>query len=293
MIGRLPDFVRIWIWGPIVLFATFLPLLLSQILQMMTIVVLPFSKPLFRDLNTRVAGGIWSYWAWALQTVDGMEIVVTGDPIPARENAIVINNHQEMGDIVLLMALAMPRGRVCHMKWLVKDVVKYVPGIGWGLLFLDCVFLKRNWLRDADTIRRVFSRINDNKLPVWLCSFPEGTRATPAKLLKQQQRDKARGLEPFQYVLRPKHKGFAASVAALSEHVTSVYSVTTYYHGGVPSLPGLIRGDCRKATVDVRRTSVASLPKGEAGLEAWIVEQYRQKDRRLADFKAADVLLAK
>lgn len=287
MIGRLPDFVRVWIWGPFVVPAALLPLILSQIVQMLSIVVLPFSKPLFRKINTTVAASIWGYWAWALQNVDGTEVVVTGDPIPAREDAIVINNHQEMGDIVLLMCLAMPRGRLGNMKWLVKDVVKYVPGVGWGLFFLDCVFLKRNWLRDASTIRRVFSRINDNKLPVWLCSFPEGTRSTPKKLAAQRARDKAKGLVPYEHVLRPKHKGFAASVAALGQHVTAIYSVTTYYHGGVPSLVGLIRGDCRKVSLDVRRIPVASLPRDEAGLEAWILEEYRHKDRLLAAWKGS------
>ncbi len=287
MIGKLPDFVRKWIWGPVAMLLAVGPLCVSQVLQMLTIVVLPISRPAFRWLNTRIAGGVWGFWAWTVQNIDGTKITITGDDVPDRENAIVIANHQEMGDVVVLMSLALKKHRVGNLKWLVKDVVKYVPGVGWGMLFLDCVFLKRNWMKDANTIKRVFSRINDNKLPVWLVSFPEGTRAIPEKLKKGQHKDKTRGLEPYKHLLRPKYKGFAASVAGLESHVKAIYSVTIFYHGKVPSLTGLIRGDSREITLNVRRFPLTALPKDEKGLEAWLLEEYRHKDQFLASLHAS------
>lgn len=42
------------------------------------------------------------------------------------------------------------------MKWMVKDIIKYVPGVGWGMLFLDCIFVKRDWTTDKESIRKTF-----------------------------------------------------------------------------------------------------------------------------------------
>lgn len=287
-VDRFPTWVRVWLWGPLALVRYLAPLLLSQVLQMATLAVLPFSKSTFRWINTRIAGGIWGYWGWAIQAVEGTRISVEGDDLPSEEDAIVLCNHQEMGDVVLLMALALRHRRVGHLKWLVKDIVKYIPGVGWGMLFLDCVFLKRNWLRDASTIRRVFSRISTNKLPVWLISFPEGTRATPSKRAAGIQRDVGQGLEPFRHLLRPKHKGFAAAVGALRDHVKAVYSVTAFYHGGVVPLTGLIRGDCRHITLHVRRVAIGDLPEDETGLKTWILDDFRQKDQMITDWLDAE-----
>jgi len=288
MIQSLPGPIRRYVWGPLAILIAFSPLVLSQVLQMMTIVILPFSRPLFRRLNTIIAAGVWGYWSWLLQNVAGTKVVVTGDPIPRGEDAIVIANHQSMGDIVVVLCLAAPRARVGHLKWLVKDVIKYVPGVGWGMMFLDCVFLKRNWNRDADTIRRVFSRIADNKLPVWLVSFPEGTRATPAKLAVGKAKEKARGGPSLEHLLRPKHKGFAASIVGLGSHVKAVYTVTIGYHGATPSLVGLIRGDCKEIAMHVKRTPIAELlHKDEAAIAAWMSDEFQRKDKWLAEFSQA------
>jgi 1-acyl-sn-glycerol-3-phosphate acyltransferase len=286
VIAKLPKFVRVWIWGPVALTTAFAPLALAQVLQIASLVVRPFSMPLFRRVNTTIAGGVWGYWAWMLEHMAGTEIERSGDPLPTREDAIVLSNHQEMGDVVIIMCLALGARSVAHMKWLVKDIVKYVPGVGWGMMFLDCVFLKRDWARDATTIKRVFSRIADNRLPVWLVSFPEGTRSTPAKLRENQARDHARGRRVYQHLLRPRSKGFAASVTGLRAHVKAVYSVTIGYHGEVPTLVGLIRGDARKVSVHVRRFPIESMAADEAGLSAWLEEEFRAKDQLLGDFAA-------
>lgn len=289
MISRLPKPVRVWLWGPISLTIAFSPLILSQAFQMMTLVVLPFSRPLFRRLNVFAAYCIWGTWAWLVQNMNGMRIVRTGDPLPHREDAIVFANHQQMGDVLVLMCLAAPVGSVGHLKWLVKDIVKYVPGVGWGMLFLDCVFLKREWRRDEASIKRVFSRIGDNKLPVWLMSFPEGTRATPAKLEKARLKWKS----TYRHLLPPRQKGFTASVIGLRDHVKAVYSVTIGYHGEVPTLVGMIRGDVRVVSIDVRRTPIKELPRDEAALGDWLERDFRRKDELLESFAREGRLVEK
>ena len=61
-----------------------------------------------------------------------------------------------MADITFLMDFAYRKGRLGDMKWMVKDIIKYVPGVGWGMLFLDCIFVKRDWTTDKESIRKTF-----------------------------------------------------------------------------------------------------------------------------------------
>jgi 1-acyl-sn-glycerol-3-phosphate acyltransferase len=157
------------------------------------------------------------------------------------------------------------------------------------MLFLDCVFLKREWRRDEASIKRVFSRIGDNKLPVWLMSFPEGTRATPTKLEKARLKWKS----TYRHLLPPRQKGFTASVIGLRDHVKAVYSVTIGYHGEVPTLVGMIRGDVRVVSIDVRRTPIEELPRDEAALGAWLERDFRRKDELLERFAREGRLVEK
>ena len=138
---------RVWgnIKASITTFFLSTTLLLTNAMQMASLVVLPFSPRLFRLINRNCAGNWWNLGRWWTEGFYGIRPEFRGDAIPPKENAIVVCNHQCMTDIVALWSLAWRKGRLGDMKFAVKEVLKYVPGIGWGMLFLDCLFLKRNW----------------------------------------------------------------------------------------------------------------------------------------------------
>ena len=96
-----------------------------------------------------------------------IRIVFTGSRLPMKENCIVISNHQQITDIPVLMALAWRKGRLGDLKWFVKDIIKYIPGPGWGMQFLGCVFVKRSWADDRASIEETFRHIKVNKLNTW------------------------------------------------------------------------------------------------------------------------------
>ena len=108
-----------------------------------------------------------------------VDFVFSGDDLPQGENTLVVANHQSMADILVLMPLARRQARLGDMKWFAKDIIKYFPGVGWGMLFLDCLFLKRDWMADRSRIDQTFSKIRDHGVPFWVISFSEGTRRTP------------------------------------------------------------------------------------------------------------------
>lgn len=252
--------------------------------QTASLALLPFSKQAFRAFNRWAADTWWGWCVTLAQQIHGVHLVLSGDELPMRENALVVANHQQMPDITFLMQLARTKDRLGDMKWFVKDPIKYVPGIGWGMLFIDCVFVKRDWAADAEGIARVFSRLRRDDAAFWLISFVEGTRATPEKISASQQYARSRGLQPMEHVQVPRTKGFVATLAGLRDKIAAVYDVTIGYEDGVPTLWQFIRGHAKRAHLHLRRFPVATLPQGDEELSRWLFERFEEKDRLLDAF---------
>ena len=182
------------------------------------------------------------------------------------------------------MAFAKSKGRLGDMKWIVKDPIKYVPGVGWGMLFLDCIFVKRDWTKDRESIRKTFARLRDNDVPVWLLSFSEGTRITPAKLEKSQQYAREHGLFTPRHVQVPRTKGFLATMEGLRDHVDAVYDLTLGYEEGVPTLWQYVKGYAPRAHLHVKRHAIDTLPQDAEALSAWILDRFQEKDELLEHY---------
>lgn len=267
--------------GAILSLLIFLPVICANALQVLSLIIRPFSSTLFRRINWRFADLYWSYLVFMVEKVNHIKVTFTGDQLPKGENALIICNHQNIGDIPALMSLAQRCGRLGDMKWFVKDVVKYIPGPGWGMLFLDCIFLKRNWLSDRSKIEATFHKIMKDKVSIWLISFLEGTRITPEKLARSQVFAQRRTVPVTNYVMVPRTKGFAASVVGLAGHLDAVYNITIGYPDGIPSLWQMLLGDVNRFSLDVIRTPINQLPQTTIELEKWAVEAYHQKDAKL------------
>lgn len=247
-------------------------------LQMLTLILRPFSQKAFRRLNCWMAGTWWGLCVTFSESLNGTKLILTGDDVPSHENALIVLNHQSMTDIPVVLAFARRKERLGDLKWFVKDIAKYVPGIGWGMLFLDCLFIKRNWTDDRHYILKVFERILKYSIPIWLISFVEGTRLTPAKLARSRRYAEEKGIVPLQHVLMPRTKGFTASVRALEGHLNAVYDLTIGYVEGVPTLWQWIRGDVREVHVHVRHYPVNQLSRDDESLSRWLLQIFREKD---------------
>jgi 1-acyl-sn-glycerol-3-phosphate acyltransferase len=267
-------------------FALFLlmSLLFTNALQMLSVLLLPFSKRAFRSFNRFCANRWWGLCVLTAQTLYKSRIKLTGDDVPVAENAIVVANHQQMPDITFLFFLAWSKKRLGDLKWMVKDIIKYVPGVGWGMLFLDCIFVKRDWRSDRVSIEQSYSKFLKENIPIWQVSFVEGTRITEKKLQDSNRYAQSKGIKTLKHLLHPRTKGFCASVEGLRSHIKAVYDITIAYPDGVPSLGQYILGLARVAHLHVRRYEIQQLPQDETCLTNWIQERFQEKDRLLAYF---------
>jgi 1-acyl-sn-glycerol-3-phosphate acyltransferase len=156
--------------------------------------------------------------------------------------------------------------------------------MGWGLQMLDSVFVDRSWSSDRERIRRTFARIVENRVPIYLVSFAEGTRLTASKLESARAYAREHGLPIFRHLLVPRTKGVVASIQGLSGHLDAVYDLTIGYEGGVPTLWQYLQGLVRRIHLHVRRFPAHELPASADELRAWVLERWQQKDRLLEGF---------
>jgi 1-acyl-sn-glycerol-3-phosphate acyltransferase len=253
--------------------------------QLLSLVVLPISRRAFRAYNRLGADLWWRCFAALARGLHRVRVEIGGDDLPARENVLLVANHQQMTDICFLILLACHCRAAGDTKWFVKNAIKYVPLMGWGMLFLDNLFVKRSWAVDQASIERTFYRINRDRVPIWLILFAEGTRLTPSKLATSQRVASRKNRAPTSHVMLPRTKGFTASVRGLRDHLDAIYDVTIAYgEAGVPSLWQFICGFAKTANLHVRRIPTDELPVDERELNRWLLDRFEAKDARLETF---------
>lgn len=276
--------------GAFVALYLFGSLLLINLLQTASLVLRPFSRATFRRVNRWFADRFWGWCAWTTLSLHKTRAVLSGDELPQHENALVIVNHQTMTDVQVLFLLARRARRLGDLKWFVKDSLKYAPGFGWGMTFLDCLFVKRDWTADRAHIDQVFRRVVSGRVPLWLISFSEGTRLSTEKLAAARRYAAEHALALPRHVLLPRARGFVAAVAGLQGHMSAVYDVTIGYVDGLPSLWQWAKGEMREVHLHVRRHAVEELPAAPEALAAWLHQRFEEKDDRLERFYAAGSL---
>lgn len=269
-------------------------LCLVNIFQLLSYLIYPFPyfRPTFRRMQQLVPQGFWVSCIFLLEKMSKVRFIIVSDdpnegpsPLPARkENAIVMANHQSACDILAIAYLALKTGTGGDLKFLAKDVLKYVPLLGTGMKLVGCLFLKRSWSNDKKTIYEAFKHIIENKIPLWLVTFPEGTRITPKKLKRAQEFSNRRRTFYPRHVLIPRTKGFVASATGLRDQLQAVYDIGIYYPGKIPSLVDFFCKPGCVVYIHVRRFPIQDLPQTDKELIQWHFKRFEDKDNWLASF---------
>ncbi|MCX6131402.1 MAG: 1-acyl-sn-glycerol-3-phosphate acyltransferase [Proteobacteria bacterium] len=257
------------------------PLLLINLMQMLSLCIKPLSLKSFRRINRFLAHWYWSLLVQVAVHILGVSITWQCDAITDYEDAILIANHQTAVDIMPLLALAYKSQRTGDMKFFVKDIFRYIPGPGWGMVFLDFVFLKRRWMSDRRRIKANFERIHKENRPLWLNIFPEGTRFSSRKLVDAQTTARHYKLPLCEHVLVPFAKGFETSLLTLKGKVSAVYDITIGYPAGIPTLWQLMLGQVHVIEVKVDRFPLSQLPTESDAIEKWLYERFWHKELNL------------
>ncbi|GMI26620.1 hypothetical protein TeGR_g12386, partial [Tetraparma gracilis] len=219
---------------------------------------------------------------WGSYSV-GVRPVFSGDELRS-EGAFLMANHQTMADCNIIFFVANKMKKLNSLKWFVKSSIRFLPGVGFALHFLDVIFVKRNWTQDKRTIERTFANLKKSKIKPVIVIFPEGTRQTAKKFKEARAFTVSRNMEPLRHLMHPRPRGFVATVTNMRDSLDSVVDVTIGFpEQGLPSLWQWFQGIGAKNTcIHCRRFPIADLPlDDEEALKRWLFGRFKEKDELL------------
>ncbi len=266
------------------LIAVFLFALLINIIQFTTLLLLPLSKKIYRIINSKAIGAWWLFCVFILRKIVGIKLVVSGDMALDSRNGVVLANHQCWADICIVAFFACKNKMAGKQRWLIKDVLKYVPGIGWGLLFSESIFLKRNWHSDKNLVFNIFSKYIRENIPFWVMCFAEGTRRTQIKHARSMKYAERMGLTKTDHVMIPRKKGFVSAVNILRDKISFIVDITIAYPKIPKSIITFFCGECLTVYCHIRKFDIKELPYDEDKLGNWLIKLYVEKDGLLKQF---------
>lgn len=92
-----------------------------------------------------------------------------------KQPAVIVVNHQSVGDIVVLSGLPI------HFKWVAKSQIFQIPLINLFMMMLGCICLNTDTISSTKKMMRECKQLLNQGVSVLL--FPEGTRTEDGKLL--------------------------------------------------------------------------------------------------------------
>lgn len=221
----------------------------------------------------------------------------TLDSSRMNDRAIVISNHQLYTDWVYLWWFSYTAKVHEGIYIILKDSLKWLPILGWGMQNFKFIFLSRKWEKDQKILNDNLGRLNRGKdSPCWLILFPEGTTFSANALVKSRAYSEKTGTVHPKYLLLPRAKGFRHSLLRLDQTVEYVYDATFFYSGVPDGVFGedyytlhrvFIEGVfLRSAHVHWRRFKISDIPvEDEKEFDKWLLDRWYEKDELLQRFK--------
>ncbi|XP_018565137.1 lysocardiolipin acyltransferase 1-like [Anoplophora glabripennis] len=257
--------------------------------------VMFISNKLYRYI-TDILFTYWQYYPTAmLEILCGCDIQVSGDPVQTGETSILIMNHRTRTDWNFfwptLYHSVVGKGKLSHStKFVLKDVIRHIPGPGWVMQLACFVYIKRCWLLDKEILQRYVDYVADISYKHSLLVFPEGTDFTEDTKKNSDDFAARNNIQKYDYVLHPRTKGFTflAHQLLLKNNLDAVYDVTLVYPDTVPQREKvLLMGYFpRVVKVHFARYPKSVLPKSEPGLKEFLERRWLDKERTIKEFYA-------
>lgn len=197
------------------------------------------------------------------------------------------------------------------LKIVLKESLRQLPFIGWGMQLCQFIFLSRKWENDEARIAEILSYACDNNDPISMLIFPEGTDLSPQSLVRSHEYSKKNNLALYNYVMHPRYRGTLHCLRTLTERpdnqkaITALHDVTIGYHdnGERPVELSVLAGKQPfEIHVLVKRYDIEELRKQlgfkaaddpsrdiqaeDAAFEAWLNQRFAEKEQNLTKFYA-------
>jgi 1-acyl-sn-glycerol-3-phosphate acyltransferase len=127
-------------------------------------------------VSRRVAFHCGTIWAWCLCWMNFTRVRVTGrEHARPGQSYVIMSNHQSHFDI---LAFYGHWGR--QFRWVMKQELRRVPGLGWGCAAVGHIFIDRSERTRAIASLKAAERLLDGGVSVMI--FPEGTRSRDGRM---------------------------------------------------------------------------------------------------------------
>lgn len=159
------------------------------------------------------------------------------------ERVVLIANHQLYSDWLYLWWAAYENRPKMHghIYIILKESLKHVPIIGWGMQFYGFIFMSRKLKTDTPRLSHRLRKLKETRTsflsgtptldPMWLILFPEGTNASIETRARSQAWAKELGIKDMEHVLLPRSAGLFFCLNELKGTVDYLYDCTLAYEG--------------------------------------------------------------
>ena len=118
-----------------------------------------------------------------------------------------------------------------HIYIVLKESLRRIPILGWGMQFCQFIFLKRDWELDKPRLASHLQKLNKESDPMWLMMFPEGTNLAPSTREASKKWAIKNKIRDLRHLLLPRSTGLQFCLQELRNTVGYVYDCTIAYEG--------------------------------------------------------------
>lgn len=257
-------------------------------------------RSLYHRLDDRLYCVYQSMVLFFFENYTGVEIVVYGDIPKTKENVIYLSNHQCTVDWIIADMLAVRQDALGHVRYVLKDGLKWLPLYGWYFSQHGGIYVKRSSKFSESAMKKKLQRQTAAGAPMYLVVFPEGTRYNPelrSVISESQAFAQREGLEVLRHTLTPRMKASRVALETMQQHLAAVYDVTVAYEGTLnhtglrrpaPSMPEFLCKECPRVHIHFSRVDIKEIPAEPMFFRRWLHQRFQLKDRLLTEFYEAE-----
>ncbi|XP_006004807.1 1-acyl-sn-glycerol-3-phosphate acyltransferase epsilon isoform X2 [Latimeria chalumnae] len=224
------------------------------------------------------------------ESYTGVEVIIYGDLPEGKENVVYLSNHQCTVDWIIADMLAIRQNALGHVRYVLKDGLKWLPLYGWYFSQHGGIYVKRSYKFNEKAMRNKLLSQTRTGTPMYLVIFPEGTRYNPEIpniIADSQAFAKKEGLAMLKHVLTPRVKATCVAVDAMKDDLDAIYDVTVAYEGTVdskgkrktaPSMPEFLCKECPRVHIYFERIDLKDVPKDQISMKKWLHGRFEIKD---------------